>query len=255
MKSPAFLLILTAAFVAFSATTLNAADLHRKITAEFDPVAPASASYEDKYYDTTTSKWGAQVDFNAGGVISTGPELWTGTFTVKGPDSVEEDFRREDFYPGERHKLDATRLRWNLTRWEKPASMRGWYFKGGYSYLRVNSRANRFSELTGDEAPAGSSSDAVPVGIFKSPDDETDLITDIRHGVYGGFGNRWAYLDTRLTLTLGASATMNFKRAVTVDSTDPDARSDYDAIIEDLPETRMSVRPTPEANLTMGYSW
>jgi hypothetical protein len=236
-------------------STVFGADIHRSITAELDPVAPSSSAYEEQNYGVTTNKWGGQVDFNVNGVLSTGPELWVGNFIVRGSESTADDFRREDFYPGERHKLDATRLRWNLTKWERPSSMRGWYLKGGYSYTRVNSRANRYSELTGDEAPAGSgSSDGIPVGVFKQPDDETDLITDIRHGVYGGFGQRWI-VASRMTITLGTSVTANLRRAVTIDSNDPDARADYDVLVEDLPSTRISVRPTPEANLTFGYNW
>ena len=32
-------------------------------------------------------------------------------------DGNAEAMRREDMFPGERQKLDATRLRWNFTRW------------------------------------------------------------------------------------------------------------------------------------------
>ncbi len=242
----AFLLLSTSAY---------GADIYRTITAEVDPIAPASSAMEEKNYGVTTSKWGGQVDFNVGGVITTGPEIWVGTFIVRGPEDSASDYRREDFYPGETHKLDATRLRWNITKWERPSSMRGWYVKSGYSYVRVNSKANRYSELTGDEAPAGSgSSDAVPISVFAQPDDNTDLVSDIRHGVYGGFGNRWV-LASRMTLTLGTSVTVDLKRSVGVDSKDPDARADYDAIIEDIPSTKISIRPTPEANLTFGYAW
>jgi len=94
----------------------------------------------------------------------------------------------------------------------------------------------------------------MPIGIFKKPDDETDFITDIRHGLYAGFGNRWV-LAQNFTVTLGTSFTATIKRSVSVDSEDPDAKTDYDVIVEDLPSTKMSVRPTPEANLTMGYAW
>jgi hypothetical protein len=89
----------------------------------------------------------------------------------------------------------------------------------------------------------------------EDPGDETDLITDIRHGATGGFGNRWLLWNQSLSLSLGASFTATFKRTVSVDSKDPMARRDYDAMIADLPDTKMSLRPTPEVNLGMGYAW
>lgn len=227
----------------------NAADVNRKITAELDPVAPATASQDEASTGNATSKWGGSVDFNVAGVLSTGPEFWTGTFNVKGPDDTSETYRREDFWPGERHKLDAVRLRWNLTKWGQSQSMRSWYLRAGYSYLRINSRANRYTE-------SSDGNDAVPVNIFsQDPGDETDLVVDTRHGVMAGFGNRWLFMDQRVSVTLGTSVTVNFKRSVDVDSKDPNARADYDAIIEDIPDTRMSNRLSPEANLGFGYAW
>lgn len=227
----------------------NAADISRKITVELDPVAPTSASYDETETGTATSKWGGSVDFNVAGVMSTGPELWTGTFNVKGPDEADPSVRREDFWPGERHKIDAVRLRWNLTKWEQPQSMRGYFLRAGYSYLRINSRANRFTESSGE-------GDAVPINIgITNPDDDTDLVTDIRHGVMAAFGNRWLFMNQHLSVSLGASMTATFKRSVDVDSKDPNARADYDQIIEDMPDARMSTRPSPEANLGIGYAW
>jgi hypothetical protein len=180
--------------------------------------------------------------------VSTGPELWTGTFTVRGPTDATESYRREDFWPGERQKLDAVRLRWTIAKWEQPASMRGWFLKGGYSYTRINSRANRYTEDGGE-------GDALPANILGTPDDETDLVTDIRHGASLAFGNRWAFLDQALTVNLGTSVTANFKRDVSVDSKDTNARKDYETLIDDLPDTRMSTRPMPEVNLGVGYAW
>ncbi len=233
----------------FTSLPVSAADVNRRIFAEVDPVAPASMSYDENVSGITSSKYGGNVDFNIAGVLSTGPEIWTGTFLVKGPSTADVTYRREDMWPGERQKLDAVRLRWNFTAWENPFAMRGWYIKSAYSYLRVNSRANRYTE-------EGGSGDAVPVVVPGSTtNDETDLVPDIRHGVAAGFGNRWLFLNQSLSLTVGTSVTGTFKRAVSVDSRDPMARSDYDHIIEDIPDTRMSVRPSPEVNLAFGYGW
>jgi len=227
----------------------NAADINKKIILELDPVAPTTASYDETASGNATSKWGGSVDFNVGGVLSTGPELWTGTFNIRGPQDAGETVRREDFQFGERHKIDAVRLRWNLTKWEQPQSMRGWYVRTGYSYLRINSRANRYTEVSDDN-------DAIPFGIpVGRPDDNTDLVTDIRHGGMVGFGNRWLFAKQKLSVTLGASFTGNFKRSVDVDSKDPNARADYDALIEDLQDSRTTTRPSPEANLGLGYAW
>jgi hypothetical protein len=245
-------LILALSFLG-TAKVAVAADVNRQIIAEIDPIAPASAQYETKEYGVVTSKWAGNVDFNIAGLFSTGPEFWVGTFNQKAETDLS-NVRREDFQTAdgqfERHKLDATRLRWAFTAWERPQSMRGYYLKTGYSYTRIDSRANRITERTG----AG---DAIPfgAGFTEKPDDETDLVSDIRHGVVLGFGNRWLNMNQRLSVTLGASFTADFKRDLNVESRDPDAKRDYEIIIEDFPETKMSVRPLPEVNLSMGYAW
>lgn len=232
-----------------SAGVAHAADINRKIIAEVDPVAPGSAAYDEARSGVTTSKYGLAADFNLGGVMSTGPEYWTGTFSQKG--ELTETVRREDMFVGERQKLDAIRLRWMFTAWEQPSSMRGWFVKGGYSYTRVNSRGNRYEEGT-----AGDNGDAIPANfIVGTPSDETSLVTDIRHGVAAGFGNRWLLWDQKLAITLGTSFTANFKRVVSMDSKDPNARRDYDEMIEKLPDQKMSTRMLPEANLGLGWAW
>ena len=87
------------------------------------------------------------------------------------------------------------------------------------------------------------------------PNDETDLITDMRHGVSVAFGNRWFVTD-RLVATIGSSLTHNVRRTVIVDSKDSMAKADYEALINNtLPDTRMAVRPIPEVNMGVGYSW
>jgi hypothetical protein len=80
-------------------------------------------------------------------------------------------------------------------------------------------------------------------------------VTDLRHGAVLGFGNRWLLMGQTLSVNLGASFTTNFKRSVDIDSKDPDAQADYEDMISTLPDTRMSVRPTPEVNLGLGYAW
>ncbi|MCX6124716.1 MAG: hypothetical protein NTV34_08200 [Proteobacteria bacterium] len=231
------------------ATQARAGDVIRSIIAEADPVAPASSAYEQSQSGVVTDKWGAAVDFNMGAKFSTGPELWMGTFVVKGPDgSGSPTARREDFWPGERQKLDATRFRWNVGYWEQGQSMRGWYFKAAYSYTKINSRANRYTEsVDGANGLSYIPSD--------SPGDETDLLTDIRHGISGSFGTRW-FVYERMTASVGASLTKNFKRAVDVDSSDGNAKADYEDLIEHkLPDTRISLRPTPEVNVALGYAF
>lgn len=48
----------------------NAADVNRKIIAELDPVAPATASQDEAQTGNATSKWGGSVDFYIAGVLS-----------------------------------------------------------------------------------------------------------------------------------------------------------------------------------------
>jgi hypothetical protein len=239
---------LAALAVMLSAQPALAADINKRFIVEVDPIAPASAAYEQKVNDVTTNKWGGLADFNLGNLLSTGPEFWTGTFLMKGPSDETTAYRREDFWPGERQKIDAIRLRWTLARWENPASMRGWFVKGAYNYTRINSRANRYVSTSGE-------GDAVPVTVSAAPSEETDLVTDIRHGVSLAFGNRWLLTDQKFSIDLGASFLRNFKRSVTVDAKNPNARADYDDAIESLPDTRMDTRPTPEINLGMGYAF
>jgi hypothetical protein len=235
---------------ATAASSANASDVLKKIDAEVDPVAPASASYETTNDGVTTQKWGANVDFNMGGIISTGPELWVGNFTMKGPDaSSNATYRRQDLYPGESQRLDAIRLRWNFTAWELPMSMRGWYMKAGYSYTRINSKANKILQQDGQ-------GDAMPANLPGAPADNTELVTDIRHGVMAGFGNRWLFSsDQRWSVTLGASVTSNFKRELYADGKDSNGLKDYNEVINSLPDTRMSTRPTPEVNMSMGCAF
>jgi len=230
------------------AQRLEAGDVVRRLVLEADPVAPASSIYEQNQNGVTTSKYGASVDFNIGAYMTTGPELWTGTFLVRGDDSGA-NYRREDLWPGERQKLDAMRFRWTFGIFEQGQSMRGWYLKGAYSWLRINSRANRYTE---DMA----ASPALATGnVIDQPNDETDLITDMRHGVSLAVGNRWILGDSFMA-SVGASVTHNFRRSVSVDSTDPMAKADYEALInQTLPDTRMATRPMPEVNIGLGYSW
>lgn len=224
-----------------------ASDVIRSVIAEVDPVAPASSFYEQSQNNVTTSKWGVGADFNMGARFSTGPEFWTGSFLVKGADGTPSSIRREDFYPGERQKIDAIRFRWNLTAWEQAQSMRGWYMKMSYSYTKINSRANRYTESIDTQSLTATKVD--------SPMDETDIITDTRHGVGIGAGSRW-FLYERVTASIGASLTQNFRRSVDVDSKDAQAQADYEDLINhSLPDTKMTVRPTPEVNVALGYAF
>lgn len=225
-----------------------AGDVIRSVIAEVDPVAPTSSFYEQSQNGVTTSKWGVGADFNMSGRFSTGPEFWTGSFLVKGSDSASPaGLRREDFWPGERQKIDAVRFRWNLTMWEQAQSMRGWYVKAGYSYTKISSRANRFTESVDSQNLATTQDD--------SPMDETDLIADTRHGVSLGAGSRW-FLYERVTASIGASITGNFRRTVDVDSRDPQARADYEDLINhSLADTKMATRPLPEVNVAVGYAF
>ena len=237
-----------AVMTAFGSQRVEAGDVIRQLVLEADPVAPVSSAYEQSVDGVTTNKYGASVDFNVGTYMSTGPELWTGTFLVRGDDSGSP-VRREDLWPGERQKLDAMRFRWTFGVFEQGQSMRGWYFKGAYSWMRINSRANRFTEDLG-------SSPALAVTSMKDqPGDETDLITDMRHGLSFAFGNRW-FITDKMMASVGASLTHNFRRTVTVDSSDSMAKADYESLINHtLPDTRMATRPMPEVNIGLGYSW
>jgi hypothetical protein len=224
-----------------------AANVNRRLVAEIDPVAPSSALYEERASGISTSKFGAAVDFNVGERFSMGPEIWSGTFLAKG--DSEGLVRREDLFPGERQKLDAVRLRWNVSFWEVPESMRGFYARMSYDYVRVNSRANRYTESL-------DSANALPVDVSaESPMDETDLITDMRHGLSLGMGNRWLVNSQSLSVTVGAGISHYFRRSVNVDSKDSQAVADYESMINTLPDTRLALRPIPELSMGLGYAF
>jgi hypothetical protein len=234
---------------ALLAANAQAANVNRRIVAEVDPVAPSSALYEERSTGIATSKFGVAVDFNVGERFSMGPEVWNGTFLARGDDDGESSIRREDLFPGERHKLDAMRLRWNVSFWEVPASMRGFYARASYDYIRVNSRANRYTESL-------DSANALPVDVSaESPLDETDLITDMRHGLSLGIGNRWLVNSQSLSVTVGAGVSHYFRRSVNVDSKDTKAVADYESMINTLPDTRLALRPIPELSMGLGYAF
>lgn len=234
---------------ALAADFATAANINRRLIAEFDPVAPSSAVYEEQASGIVTSKFGGAVDFNVGEKFSTGPEFWTGTFLAKGNAAELDSLRREDLFPGERHKIDAIRMRWNFSVWEVPESMRGWYTRLSYDFIRVNSRANRYTEGV-------DSANALPVDFSSDdPMSETDLITDMRHGISLGIGNRWLIGSQRVAFSVGANISRYFRRAVSVDSRDPLAEADYEAMINTLPDTRLALRPIPELKMAVGYAF
>lgn len=234
---------------ALFASKSMAAEMNRRFITEIDPVAPSSALYEQRASGITTSKFGASVDFNVGENFSVGPEIWSGTFLAKGNSLNSEMLRREDMFPGERHKIDAMRLRWNMSFWEIPSSMRGWYTRLSYDYVKVNSRANRYTESL-------DSANALPVDFSGDvPLDETDLITDSRHGLSLGIGNRWLISNQKVSVSVGAGISHYIRRSVMVDSKDPQAVSDYEDMINTLPDTRLALRPIPELSMGLGYAF
>jgi hypothetical protein len=230
---------------------LLAAQPTRSIIAEIDALSPATAALdqENSQHRLSSNKWGASVDFNFGNKIATGPEIWTGNFVMSGPVNADDPVRREDFWYGEKQKINATRIQWNISRWEIPETMRGWYIKAAYSSLRIESKAHRNSE------EIGKSADAVTVTGETNPEKDLDLVTDARHNAELGFGQRWMFAENQLSITLGATFSQNVKRSVSVDSNDSNARADYDEMIEKFPFTPLSTSRYPLISLKCGYAW
>lgn len=244
-----FAVVGTMVLAAMMVTNVEAAEMNRRFVTEIDPVAPSSAMYEARASGIITSKYGASIDFNVGENFSIGPEFWSGAFLAKGDSADGVMLRREDLFPGERHKLDAMRLRWNMSFWEIPSSMRGWYARLSYDFVKVNSQANRYTESL-------NSANALPVDFSGDvPSDETDLITDTRHGVSFGIGSRWLLGGQKFSVTVGAGISHYVKRSVMVDSKDPQALADYEVMINTLPDTRLALRPIPELNMGVGYAF
>lgn len=232
-------LILAAA--SFFSQIGHSAEQQRKIALEIDMLSPASAAIQTNK-GNPSSMWGGAGDFNLGS-FSTGPSIWVGNFSRKGDVDSTESVRREDLQNGEIQKIDAVRFRWTVAVFEIPENQRGWYLRAGYSYLRVNSRAKRFADdLTN------------PFGLDGAETIQSN-ISDVRHGVVAGFGERWNFWDRKASVTLGLNYTANFKRTVSEDSDseDPNARRDYDEMIETIPDANMSVRGMPEVGLQVGF--
>lgn len=229
------------ASAALTSSFLFGGSVYRSLGAEMDTVAPVSAAYESSQ-GTPTSKWGGGADFNIRGNLSTGPDVWIGDITKNGPDSSTTHVPRDAFQYGEQQKIDAIRLEWTLTKWEIAETMRGWYVKAGYSYTRITSKANRYTDQT------------INLQDY-DPMSQSDYITDTRHGAVLGLGERWTFIDQHCSVTLGSSITAIFKRTIDHDGNNPDAVDDYKTLIEELPETRLSARMAPEVHMNIGYLW
>ncbi len=214
---------------------------------ELDPLAPIGAAYDQSSKNGVSSnQWAGRVDFNVQGMFSTGPEMQVGSYVLHGTEDNVNSVRREDLWPGEHEKVGISRFRWNITFWETPESMRGWFVTTGYEYARIDSKANRYTEGPGIGVPVGAPLD--------TPDDETDLVTDIRHGVRVAFGERWLFAN-KFTTSLELSFHKMTRREVSVTSKDPLARADYDASIETLRILPATARAYPEAKLGVGYAF
>ena len=85
------------------------------------------------------------------------------------------------------------------------------------------------------------------------PSRMTSNTVDVRQGLVAAVGERWIVFSDTVAIALAASYTLNYNRDVSVDSSDPNARADYDNVIENVPGSKLSADPLPEANLTIGY--
>lgn len=214
---------------------------------EIDPFKPITAAYdENAQKGVSAANWSGRVDFNVQGAFSTGPEFWVGNFVKRGRDYGDGQPRREELWLGEQQKLSASRFRWNFTVWEIGEAMRGWSLTAGYDYIRIDAKANRYTDGPADTLPVGAPIDA--------PQDETDMVTDIRHGFHIGLGQRWL-IASRLTISLQLTLNTMSKRIVSVTSKDPKAEASYEALIETIPNFHSSARPYPEAGFGLGYAF
>ncbi len=219
-----------------------AAEINRYLSAEIDPLAPVAAAYQSQT-GQRASMWGGQVDFNFMGKFSTGPEIWAGNFAKKSSGGTVGGYlRKEELQPGEEYKLNAIRLRWNVTYWEVPETMRGLFAKAGVSYLRVENKSTKQNDLK------------LNINGLEPNNIKSD-VNEVRSGVSLGFGQRWAYMERSLSVTLGMHYLVPFQRDITLESDDPQAKADYEDTIESIQDSRLSARPMPEAQLTLGYLW
>lgn len=238
--------LLTASFLVLSlgSVTAQAGELNRKMVVEVDPLAPVLGSTLTSS-GNSTSTYGFNVDFNLNG-ITTGPEMWSGTFRRNPKDPNSNHIRPEDLDPGEFYKMSATRFRWMVSKFQVPETMRGWFVRGGWSYTKITSRQTMNNDGSEGQDPVYLKDGTLPAQL------ESDIV-DERQGIVLSFGERWAFMKNRISLSLSASYTYNFRRKISVDSEDPDAKADFEAMIEEIEDNRMSASPFPEAQLTFGY--
>lgn len=216
---------------------------------EIDPIAAAAAVNESRMNGFVSHQFGLTVDFPANSWLSTGPEFWGATYSARGlgnTESVDSNVRREDLFPGERHRIEAFRLKWNLTKWENPSTLSGRYIQVSYSYSRANSRANRYTE-------ASDSTTNLPTDLSSdTPDAETDLITDTRHGVALRLGNRWCAYG--LSWSVGVGIGKDIARKVSVTSSDQNSRKDYETSVNRFVSSRLNLAPVPELSMGIGFA-
>ena len=215
-------------------------DVLRRLSVEIDPLAPVSAA-EETERGNETSMWGGNIDFNLG-KVATGPEVWFGTYNRVGVSDEMDGEGPAELSTGESTKVTAMKLKWNITLYERPFVMRGWFFKAGVAYTHIDMRSKRNNE------------DGFTVNNAV-PDSYRSDVGDTRSGINVGFGQRWTFLDNHGTITLGASYTSNFKRSVHTDSVDTGMTKQYNDLIDMPAFARLSTRAMPEAHLGLGYLW
>ena len=182
---------------ALVAVQAQGADVNRHISVEIDPLSPAAAARDSAKGDPT-SMFGGGVDFNLGN-ISTGPEVWTGTYVRKGATGDCGNSLRAtplsigELQCGDRFKMDAVRLRWTVGLWESTYTMRGLFLKGGYSYTKIQSKDTR-----------GNALESSLRGVAQEP--TTTDVVDMRQGGVAVVGQRWAFWDHTGTVTLSMSS-------------------------------------------------
>ena len=227
----------------FTGTQALGSDVLKKMAVELDPFSPLAASLETQTPEgKSASMWGGQVEFNMGNKLATGPEFWLATIKRQGKRTDGPIGREEEMIENENVKLEATRLRWMVGLYEKPMSLRGWFVKAGISYTKIQSRSNIHNEWETN------------LDDGTNPDFFTNNVTDVRQGVVAAVGQRWLFFKQSASLSLTASITANYKRNVSVDAEDTDAREDYDQLIEDIPGGRqLSAKPFPEGQVAFGY--
>ena len=197
-------------------------DRDRLLAIEFDALTPAKASTQTDEKNRV-QEWGAEVQYNLAG-FAIGPEFWFGEYHKKNPGENGADTSTGEYYRVlyNRYQVTLSRFRWQ-------EHMRGWYFKLGYSFTKIDAETN-----------------------FLATEDATQYTTidESRHGPVAGVGHRFTFWRNRTSLNIGLSYTSTESRDIS--DLDSETRRRFESVLANAGDKRLATKDFPEARIALG---